>query len=45
MAGFGAIKGVIREYDHVIIDEFADNSLIEGAYAATKNTHKFKHLD
>lgn len=45
LAGFGVIKGLVKDYDHVVIDEFADNSFFEGARAATKNVHKFRHLD
>lgn len=45
LSGFGTVKSLIKEYDHVIIDEFADNSLFEGTYAATKNVHKNRHID
>lgn len=44
LAGFGAIKGLVREYDHVIMDQLSHNCLQEGAYAATKNVYKFPHL-
>jgi glycine C-acetyltransferase len=45
LSGYGTIKALIKDYDHVIIDEFADNSLLEGALAATKNVHRNRHLD
>ena len=34
-AGFGAIKGLVRETDHIVIDQLAHNCLHEGARAAT----------
>jgi glycine C-acetyltransferase len=45
LAGFGVIKGLVKDYDHIVIDEFADNSFFEGSRAATRNVHKFRHLD
>ncbi|MCF8204088.1 MAG: aminotransferase class I/II-fold pyridoxal phosphate-dependent enzyme [Methylotenera sp.] len=44
-AGFGAIKGLVRESDHIIIDQLAHNCLREGARAATPNIHLHRHLD
>ena len=44
-AGFGAIKGLVRETDHVIIDQLAHNCLHEGARASTPNVHLHRHLD
>jgi 7-keto-8-aminopelargonate synthetase-like enzyme len=44
-AGFGAIKGLVRETDHVIIDQLAHNCLHEGARASTPNIHLHRHLD
>lgn len=44
-AGFGAIKGLVRETDHVIIDQLAHNCLHEGARASTPNLHLHRHLD
>jgi len=44
MAGFGAIKGLIKSNDHIVMDDLSHNCLIEGARAATNNIHKFKHL-
>lgn len=41
LAGFGVIKGLIREYDYVIMDRLSHNCLQEGANAATKNVIKF----
>lgn len=45
LAGFGVIKGLIRDYDYVIMDNLSHNCLQEGANAATKNVIKFPHLD
>jgi glycine C-acetyltransferase len=45
LAGFGVIKGLIRPYDHVVIDNLAHNCLLEGAKAATPNVHRTPHLD
>lgn len=44
-AGFGAIKGLVRETDHIVIDQLAHNCLHEGARAATPNLHLHRHLD
>ncbi len=44
-AGFGAIKGLVRETDHIVIDQLAHNCLHEGARAATPNIHLHRHLD
>jgi 7-keto-8-aminopelargonate synthetase-like enzyme len=44
-AGFGVIKGLVRETDHVIIDQLAHNCLHEGARAATPHIHLHRHLD
>lgn len=45
LAGYGTVKSLIKDYDYVIIDEFAENAFFEGAYAATKNVYKSRHLD
>ena len=45
MCGFGALKGLVREWDHVVMDEFMDNGVVVGAEAATANVTRFKHLD
>ncbi|CAK56862.1 unnamed protein product (macronuclear) [Paramecium tetraurelia] len=44
LAGFGVIKGLIRPYDFVIMDELCHNCLTEGAFAATKNVSRVPHL-
>ncbi len=44
-AGFGAIKGLVRSSDHVVIDSLAHACLQEGAAAATKNVYLFRHLE
>ena len=45
MAGFGAIKGLVRQGDFIIMDQIAHNCLQEGAFAATKNVRRFEHLN
>ena len=45
LAGFGAVKGLVKEHDFVIMDQLSHNCLQEGANAATKNVIKFPHLD
>jgi len=44
-AGFGAIVGLVRHYDHIIMDELAHASLQQGAAAATPSVHRHAHLD
>ena len=44
-AGYGAVRGLLRDGDHVVIDQLAHNCLQEGASAATRNIHFFRHLD
>jgi len=45
MAGFGVVKGLIRPYDHIVMDKLAHNCLQEGAKAATKNVYSIEHLN
>ena len=45
MCGFGALKGLVREWDHVVMDEFMDNGVVVGAEAATSSVTRFRHLD
>jgi glycine C-acetyltransferase len=42
-AAFGAIKGLVRPTDHVLLDASAHPSLKEGAAASTKNIYLFRH--
>jgi len=44
-AGYGVCRGLIRPNDHIVIDVLAHNCLQEGANAATKNIHLYRHLD
>ena len=44
-AGFGAIKGLVRSTDHVVMDSLAHACLQEGASAATRNIYLFRHLE
>jgi glycine C-acetyltransferase/8-amino-7-oxononanoate synthase len=43
-AGFGAVTGLVRQSDHVIVDRFAHACLQQGARAATRNVRRFDHL-
>jgi 7-keto-8-aminopelargonate synthetase-like enzyme/CheY-like chemotaxis protein len=43
-AGYGAIKGLVRPDDHVILDGLSHACLQEGAYSATRNVHLHGHL-
>ena len=42
-AGFGVIKGLVRQKDHVVMDALSHACLQEGAQAATRNIHLFRH--
>lgn len=42
-AGYGAIRGLVRPHDHVVIDALAHNCLQHGAASATDNVHPFSH--
>ena len=42
-AGFGVIKGLVRSSDHVVMDALSHACLQEGAQAATRNIHLFRH--
>lgn len=42
-AGFGVIKGLVRPSDHIVMDMLAHACLQEGAQAATRNVHLFRH--
>jgi len=44
-AGFGAVVGLVRPYDHVVLDEYAHACLQQGAAAATSHVHRHPHLD
>jgi glycine C-acetyltransferase len=44
-AGFSAIAGLVRNYDHVVMDELAHACLQQGAAGATEQIHRFKHCD
>jgi glycine C-acetyltransferase len=44
-AGFGAIRGLVRSSDYVVIDALAHTCLQEGTAAATRNVAMFRHLD
>jgi 7-keto-8-aminopelargonate synthetase-like enzyme len=43
-AGYGAITGLIRSKDHVVLDQYAHNCCVQGAMAATRNVHRVRHL-
>lgn len=42
-AGFGVIKGLVRPNDHIVMDALSHACLQEGAQAATRNIHLFRH--
>jgi 7-keto-8-aminopelargonate synthetase-like enzyme len=44
-AGYGAIKGLVRPDDHVIMDGLSHACLQEGATSATANVHLHGHLN
>lgn len=44
-AGFGAITGLVRPTDTIVIDQLAHACLIQGARAATPNLYMFRHND
>lgn len=43
-AGFGAVTGLMRKDDHVLLDQYAHNCTVRGALAATPHVHRFAHL-
>lgn len=42
-AGFGVVKGLVRPSDHIVMDALSHACLQEGAQAATRNIHYFRH--
>ena len=46
-AAYGAITGIIRQKDFIVMDDLAHSSFQQGSYAATvkDNVIKFNHLD
>jgi len=44
-AGYGAIQGLVRVDDFVVLDQFAHACLNQGANAATRNVVRFNHCD
>jgi glycine C-acetyltransferase len=42
-AGFGAIKGLVRRSDHIVMDALSHACLQEGAQAATNNIRLYRH--
>jgi glycine C-acetyltransferase len=44
-AGYGAIKGLVRPSDHIVMDGLAHACLQEGAFSATSNVHLHGHLN
>lgn len=43
-AGFGAIKGLVRSSDYIVMDSLAHACLQEGAAASTRSVFLFRHL-
>lgn len=44
-ASFSSVAAIARPGDYILIDEYAHQSLKQGAYASCDNVIKFKHLD
>ena len=44
-AGYGAIKALVRPYDHIVLDALAHDCLQHGAKASTPNVSFFAHND
>jgi glycine C-acetyltransferase len=44
-AGYGAIKGLVRGDDHIVMDGLAHACLQDGAAGATRNVHLHGHLN
>jgi glycine C-acetyltransferase len=44
-AGYGVIRGLVRPTDTIVMDVLAHACLQEGANAATRNIHRFRHND
>lgn len=44
-AGYGVIRGLVRSADHIVMDTLSHTCLQEGANAATRNIHQFRHLN
>jgi glycine C-acetyltransferase len=42
-AGFGVVKGLVRSSDHIVMDALSHACLQEGAQAATRNIHYYRH--
>ncbi len=42
-AGFGVVKGLVRPSDHIVMDALSHACLQEGAQAATRNIHLYRH--
>lgn len=44
-ASFSGVAAIARPGDYILIDEYAHQSLKQGAFASCENVIKFKHLD
>lgn len=44
-AGYGAIQGLVRPADHVVLDILSHSCLQAGARAGTQNIHYYRHCD
>ncbi|ANT63023.1 hypothetical protein AYJ57_21350 (plasmid) [Salipiger sp. CCB-MM3] len=42
-AGYGAIRGIVRSHDYIVMDALAHNCLQHGAQASTQNVSVFIH--
>jgi 7-keto-8-aminopelargonate synthetase-like enzyme len=44
-AGYASITGLLRPWDHLVMDQLAHACLQQGAMAATRRLHRHRHLD
>jgi glycine C-acetyltransferase len=44
-AGYGAVQGLVRSHDHIVMDVLTHNCMQEGARATTRNIHFHGHLN
>lgn len=42
---YGAIRAMIRQDDHIVMDQLSHNCILEGSRLSTRNIHIAKHLD
>lgn len=45
LANLGVISGLVEAHDHILIDELAHASLVQGSILSGATTHRFRHND